>query len=86
MDIIIYVKHNFMRVYFSPSFHQMVAHSWEIFHEIKGNPVSKLSEQDSEAWNKLIHAWGSGKSSHSCQYCLKDKCYVLLIMLLHYRV
>ena len=69
------VQISFPWVYFSPSVHQMCAHSWELFEMNGCKPVSKWSEQGSEAWNKYIRAWKSEKSSRSRQYSLKDNIY-----------
>ena len=71
----VHVQISFLWVYFSLSGHQMCAHSWELFEMNGCKPVSKWSEQGSEAWNKYIRAWKSGKSSRSRQYSLKDNIY-----------
>ena len=71
----IHVQSSFPWVYFSPSVHQMSAHSWELFEMNGGKPVSMWSEQGSEAWNKYIRAWKSGTSSRSRQYNIKDNIY-----------
>ena len=75
MSFMIHVKTSFPWVYFSPSVHQIGAHSWELFQMNGCKPVSNWSEQGSEAWNKYIRAWKSGKSARSQQYSLKDNIY-----------
>ena len=71
----VHVQTSFPWVYFSPSVHQIGAHSLELFQMNDGKPVSKWSEQGSEAWNKYIRAWKSGKSSRSRQCNVKDNIY-----------
>ena len=75
ITFMVHVQTSFPWVYFSPSVHQMSAHSWELFQMNGYKPVSKWSEQGSEAWNKYIRAWKSGKSSRSRQYSIKDNIY-----------
>ena len=38
----------------------MCSHYWELFKALRGTPISRFSEQSSEAWNKFVQSYKSG--------------------------
>ena len=55
-----------------PSFHQMCAHSWEMFNWNEGRSISKWSESPVESWNKHVRSFQSGPAARSRQLSIKD--------------
>ena len=55
-----------------PSFHQMCAHSWEMFDWNNGQSIAKWSEGPVESWNKHVRAFQSGPASRARQLSIKD--------------
>ena len=55
-----------------PSFHQMCAHSWELFEWNEGHSIAQWSESPVESLNKHIRSYQSGPSARSRQLSIKD--------------
>ena len=55
-----------------PSFHQMCAHSWELFALNNGKTIAKWSESPLESWNKHVRSFQSGPAARSRQCTIKD--------------
>ena len=55
-----------------PSFHQMCAHSWELFEWNGGHSIGKWSESPVESWNKHVRSFQSGPAARSRQLSVKD--------------
>lgn len=55
-----------------PSYHQMCAHSWEMFQWNDGRSIAKWSESPVESWNKHVRAFQSGPSARARQLSIKD--------------
>ena len=58
-----------------PSFHQMCAHSWEMFEWNDGHSIAKWSESPVESWNKHVCSFQSGPTAKSRQLSIKDNIY-----------
>ena len=71
-DLMVFHKTSFPWAMISPSFHQMAAHSWELFQITDGAPIAKYSEQSGESQNKYIRAYKSGCASKARQTSVKE--------------
>ena len=70
-NLMVHFKQNFPFAMISPSFHQMAAHSWELFMLTQGKPIATYAEQSVEAWNKHIRAYKSGPASRARQCSIR---------------
>ena len=65
-----------------PSFHQMCAHSWEMFEMNGGQSIAKWSESPVECWNKHVRSFQSGPAARSRQSSVKYNIHDVLKMML----
>ena len=78
IDLMLHLKNSFLDekgrpwVMIIPSFHQMCAHSWEMFEWNNGLSIAKWSEGPVESWNKHVRSFQSGPSARSRQLSIKD--------------
>ena len=78
IELMLHLKNSFLDhlgrpwIMIIPSFHQMCAHSWEMFQWNNGQSIGKWSESPLESWNKHVRAFQSGPSSRARQFSIKD--------------
>ena len=78
MELMLHMKDAFINekgqswVMIIPSFHQMCAHSWELFEWNWGHSIAKWSENPVESWNKHVRSFQNGLAARSRQLSIKD--------------
>lgn len=78
IELMMHLKTSFLNekghswIMITPSFHQMCAHSWQLFDLNKGSSVAKWSESPVESWNKHVRSFQSGPAARSRQLSIKD--------------
>ena len=61
-----------------PSYHQMCAHSWEMFKWNDGHSIAVWSESPLESWNKHVRSFQSGAAARSRQLSIRDNIHDIL--------
>ena len=78
IELMLHIKNSFLDhrdrswIMIIPSFHQMCAHSWELFEWNEGRSIAKWSESPLESWNKHVRSYQSGPAARSRQLSVKD--------------
>ena len=78
IELMLHLRTNFLDekglpwVMIIPSFHQMVAHGWQLFQMNAGESIAKWSECPLESWNKHVRSFQSGAAARSRQHSIKD--------------
>lgn len=78
IELMLHLKNNFLDdkglswVMIIPTFHQMSAHSWELFQWNGSQSISRWSESPLESWNKHVRSFQSGPAARSRQLSIKD--------------
>ena len=71
-ETMLYITLHFPWVRITPSVHQMLAHTWELFEITEGGPIAVWSESAIEAWNKHVRNFRSGAGCRVRQNSVKS--------------
>ena len=66
-ETMVHIVVHFPWVFITPSVHQMLAHSWQLFEMQDGGPIAIWSESGVEAWNKHVRNFRSGAGCRARQ-------------------